>query len=274
MTINILIATINEGIQKIDKILLPFDHRISYIISHQITDDTDYTHTVLSLQQRNDVKYLSLNEKGLSKNRNNCLRYIDADFVYICDDDVRLLHQNLLHVIEKFQEDKDIDLLRCQIDTFEQKAYKQYSNKEYIIKHVMQLRNISSIEMIVRSTFLKEKDIWFDERFGIGAEYPTGEDFIFAVDVFRNNGKIAYYPLTIVLHENEGTGSELSDSVIYARGAVFARIFGVLGFFVDLYVSLKQRKRYKEHYTLYRYLKLMCLGSFSFCKKIKVDNHA
>ena len=267
MKLNILISTINEGIYKIKDIFLPLEENISYIVSHQITNDKDYSQEISLLQQREDVKYVSLCTKGLSKNRNNCLRYADGDIVYICDDDVRLAHHSVLAAIRRLEEDESIDVLRCQIETFDGKPYKYYNTREYVMRHITQLTSISSIEMIVKKAFLKENNILFDERFGLGSPYPTGEDFVFAVDIFRKNGKIVHFPRTIALHEDEGTGSKLSDSVIYARGAVFARVFGFAGFLANLYVALKQRKKYKSKYSFYDYLKLMCLGSLNFIRK-------
>jgi len=190
-----------------------------------------------------------------------------GDIVYICDDDVRLAHHSVLAAIRRLEEDESIDVLRCQIETFDGKPYKYYNTREYVMRHITQLTSISSIEMIVKKAFLKENNILFDERFGLGSPYPTGEDFIFAVDIFRKNGKIVHFPRTIALHEDEGTGSKLSDSVIYARGAVFARVFGFAGFLANLYVALKQRKKYKSKYSFYDYLKLMCLGSLNFIRK-------
>lgn len=264
MKLNILISTINDGIRNVEKIFLPEDNAISYIISHQVTNYKDYSTEVTLLKQRKDVIYLSSNVKGLSKNRNNCLEHIDGDIVYICDDDVSLLYEGILKIIEKFKNSDNIDVLRCQIKTFEGKPYKQYKPVEYKIDSLSQLTNFSSIEMTVKSAFIKENHIWFDEKFGIGAQYPTGEDFIFITDIFKKNGNIVHHPIDIVEHEEFGTGGILSNDIIIGRGAVFARVFANLGLIANIYFAIKNKKKYKGKYTFWEYNKLLFQGNSSY----------
>ncbi len=267
MKLNILISTINDGIKNIEKIFLPTDNRISYIISHQITNNKDYSNEVTKLKRQQDIIYLSLDVKGLSKNRNNCLKHINGDIVYICDDDISLLYESILKVIEKFKNSDNLDVLRCQVRTFEGKPYKKYNPQEYKIDSIMQLTNFSSIEMIVKSSFIKENHIFFDEDFGIGAQYQVGEDFIFIADILKKNGNIVHYPIDIVKHGEFGTGGMLSDNVIVGRGAVFRRVFGKLSFIVNIYFAIKNKKKYKAKYTFWEYSKLLFKGNYDYARK-------
>ena len=267
MKLNILVSTINDGIKNIEKIFLPLDNKISYIISHQITNNKNYSNEVTKLKQRKDTIYLSLDVKGLSKNRNNCLKHIDADIVYICDDDVSLLYENILKVIEKFKNSDNLDVLRCQVKTFEGKPYKQYKPIEYKVVSLIQLTNFSSIEMTIRSSFIKENQLSFDENFGIGAQYPIGEDFIFITDIFKKNGNIVHYPIDIVEHGECGTGGVLSDNVILGRGAVFRRVFGKLNFIVNICFAIKNKKKYKTKYTFWEYNKLLFQAKHDYDRK-------
>lgn len=267
MKLNILISTINDGIKNIEKIFLPEDNAISYIISHQITNNKDYINEVTTLKDRQDTIYLSLDVKGLSKNRNNCLKHMDGDIVYICDDDVILVHEGILKVIEKFKNSDKIDVLRCQVKTFEGQAYKQYKPTEYKIDRLIQLTNFSSIEMTVKSSFIKENKLSFDENFGIGAQYPIGEDFIFITDILKKNGNIVHYPIDIVEHEAFGTGAVLSDDIIIARGAVFRKVFGKISSVVNIYFAIKNKKKYDAKYTFLGYTKLLFQGSHDYARK-------
>ncbi len=265
--LNILVSTINDGIKNIGKIFLPLDNKISYIISHQVTNNKDYSNEITQLKQRKDTLYLSLDVKGLSKNRNNCLKHIDGDIVYICDDDVGLRYESILKVIEKFKNSDNLDVLRCQVKTFEGRPYKQYKSIEYKVDSLIQLTNFSSIEMTVKSSFIKENYISFDESFGIGAPYPLGEDFIFITDIFKKNGNIVHYPIDLVEHGEFGTGGVLSDNVIFGRGAVFRRVFGKLSFIVNIYFAIKNQKKYKAKYTFWEYNKLLFQGNHDYARK-------
>lgn len=267
MKLNILVSTINEGIYKIENLLMPSHSDISYIISHQLTDDQNYSTNRLTFLDRDDILYVTMTGKGLSRNRNHCLKYADGDLLLICDDDVALIEKHILQISTIFEKYNDVDMIRFQIQTYSGKPYKKYINKTHDIRRLAELTNISSVEMVIRHSFLKEHSIWFDERFGIASEYAVGEDFIFATDIFRAKGSIMHYPLDIVKHDAYGTGGKLTRDVIYGRGAVFSRVFGYLSLIVDLYFSLKHQKEYKEKYTFYQYFKIMLSGSYDFLSR-------
>ena len=263
MKLNILVSTINEGIYKIENLLMTPHPKISYIISHQLTYDQDNLDR-LAFLDRDDISYVTMSGEGLSSNRNHCLKYADGDLLLICDDDVALIEKHILQIPMIFEKYTDVDMIRFQVQTYSGKPYKKYINKIHHIRRLTQLTNISSVEMVIRYSFLKKHPIWFDERFGIASDYAVGEDFIFATDILKANGRIMHYPLDIVKHDTHGTGGSISRDVIYGRGAVFARVFGYLSLIGDLYFSLKHKQEYKDKYTFYQYLKIMLSGSYDF----------
>lgn len=266
MKLNILISTINEAIYKIENLLMTSHPEISYIISHQLTYNQDYSGK-LAFLDRDDIVYVTMSGKGLSRNRNHTFKYADGDLLLICDDDVELIEKHILQIPRIFEKYSDIDMIRFQVQTFSGKPYKKYINKIFNIRRIAQLTNVSSVEMVIRHSFLKEHSILFDERFGIASEYEVGEDFIFATDILKANGNIIHYPLDIVKHDAYSTGGKLTEDVIFGRGAVFSRVFGYSAFIVNLYFSLKHRKEYKQRYTFYQYFKIMLEGSYDFLKR-------
>lgn len=265
MKLNILISTINDGIYKVENILMPPHSEISYIISHQLTCEKDYSNS-LSFLDREDISYVTMAGKGLSRNRNNGLKYADGDLLLICDDDVVLIEKHILQIPMIFERYNDADMIRFQVQTYSGKPYKTYRDEVYPIRRVTQLTNFSSIEMVIRHSFLEQHPVWFDERFGIASEYAVGEDFIFAADIFKGNGVIIHYPMDIIKHDDHGTGGKVSKDIIYGRGAVFARAFGHLSFVIDIYFALKHRKMYRDVFSIGQYVKLMFLGSYHFLR--------
>ncbi|MDM5272400.1 glycosyltransferase family A protein [Sulfurovum sp. zt1-1] len=270
MKLNILISTIDNRILNLKNILQTYDANITYIISHQVTQDLNHElETYIDvLSHRDDVVYGRLPNKGVAKNRNNTLRYLQPSTVsLIVDDDVILCENAFYNVLQAFLENPSADFISFKILDLEDKDFKSYPK----VKQWHSLRTLTGIgttEVAFKSDFVLSNQIRFDERFGPGSDiYPSGEDFIFAMDLYKRKAKMLYIPIPIVKHPHDSTGNDWNSNIVFAKGAVFARVFGYLSVIVDVYFSLKHRKEYKEQFTFYRYLKRMLSGSYDYLSR-------
>ena len=266
----VLISTINDRILNLKNIIQAYDEEIIYIVSHQINEELrDETKNYIdSLNKRKDVLCSVLAGKGVAKNRNNTLQFIEPlSICLILDDDVQLCEDIFRTVIKSFEDNQSADFISFKILDLEGNDYKSYP-KEKQWHTFRTLTGVGTTEMAFRSDFILDNNVRFDERFGPGADqYPLGEDFIFAMDLYYLKTKMLFLPIPIVKHPKASTGSSLDKKVIFARGAVFARIFGRWSYILDIYFTLKHNKMYKNSFTLFGYLKLMLLGSNDFFKK-------
>jgi len=270
MKLNILISTIDNRILNLKNILQTYDENVIYIISHQVTNHLNHElETYIdTLTRRDDVIYSKLPHKGVAKNRNNTLKYIQPSSVsLIVDDDITLCENAFHNVSQAFCENPSADFISFKILNLEEQDYKSYPR----VKQWHTLRTLAGIgttEIAFKSDFIINNTIKFDERFGPGSvRYPSGEDFIFAMDVYKRKAKMLFIPIPIVKHPQNSTGNDWTSKIVFAKGAVFARVFGYLSYIVDIYFSLKHHKEYKKEYTFYRYLKLMLSGSYDFLNR-------
>lgn len=270
----ILISTLNARIMNLKNIIDVCDDQVVYIVSHQVNEELkEQTRSYIdSLCKRKDVRYSVLKGQGVAKNRNNTLRFIEPSSIcLILDDDVKLCKDIFITVKKSFDENLSAAFISFKILDLEGNDYKSYP-KEKQWHTALTLTGIGTTEMAFKSDFILENNIRFDEAFGPGAEnYPLGEDFIFAMDVYKSNAKMLFLPIPIVKHPKGSTGSSLNKKVIFARGAVFARVYGWLSYILDIYFTLKHKKMYKNSFTFFEYLKLMLLGSHDFLNRRK--NH-
>ena len=88
MTLQLLICTIDGGIQQVAQLVLPPAPDISYVVSWQHSSPDDERTLPVALV-RDDIQVYHLEGRGLSRNRNNCLRHATGDICLICDDDCR-----------------------------------------------------------------------------------------------------------------------------------------------------------------------------------------
>jgi hypothetical protein len=72
---------------------------------------------------------------------------------------------------------------------------------------------------------IREAKIEFDERFGLSAKIPLGEEHIFVNDVIVNDLQAIYFPEEIVFHHLESSGKkkEKSKKNFFYKGAIHSR---------------------------------------------------
>lgn len=268
----ILISTINERILNILNILQEYNKNIVYIVSHQIDEEQndEVKQFVSLLCKRKDVLYSSLDGKGVAKNRNNTLRFIkNSAICLILDDDVVLCENAFDRVKESFKMNSYADFISFKILDLDGNDYKTYP-KEKQWHTLRTLTGIGTTEMAFKSDLILDHAVMFDERFGPGSDiYPIGEDFIFAMDLYKMNTKMLFLPIPIVKHPHESTGGSLDRKVILGRGAMFARVFGLKAFIINILFSIKKYIDYRQEISFLSYLGLLTKGTVSYIKFYK-----
>ena len=119
---------------------------------------------------------------------------------------------------------------------------------------------VASVEIALRRSSIEESRLRFDEHFGLGAEFPTGEENIFLADALDKGLKLLYMPIPIVMHPPESSGQDYDNiKLVQAKGAMFERIFGLKGHAVSFLFALKKYK--SSSHSLFRFYFLMLQGT-------------
>ncbi len=230
MTLQILISTMNNKF--IDRNITP---PAPYVLINQISP-----------------------EKGLSKSRNQAIAKNSSDIGLISDDDLEYKEDIENIILEAFTKNSDADIITFQVQTPDGLAYKKYKADSFwhTQKSIM---SVSSVEIAFRNSSIKEKALTFDERFGLGSDFPTGEEVIFLSDALKMGLKILYIPIPIVIHPLESSGKNYDNPLlIQAKGAMFYRIFSFLGYGASLLFALKKYK--SSPHSLMHFFALMSEG--------------
>ena len=217
MIINVLISTIDSGINKISKIIQDKISDVKYIVSYQYTDNKPAK--IPKDLNKDDVIISQIPGRGLSRNRNNALRFATGDIGVIADDDVKYLSDSFNIIRKVFEENRDLDVACFKIKTPDgEPEYKKYPEERYLLNKGKR-HSISSIEIAFRINRIKEKDISFDERFGLGNKIITsGEESVFIQDCIKERLKVEFFPLYIVEHLLDSTTRKiLPYSKFWAR---------------------------------------------------------
>lgn len=201
LTLDILICTLNEGINNVSSVLLPQQEGVSYVVSWQ---QDGYECDVPAALLRSDVTVVTLPGRGLSRNRNNAIAHSSADICLIADDDVTYTPDSIRDVINTFESNPHLDVatFRSQSD-FEKKQFPDYS---FSLAKPAKGYYVSSIEITFRRTSIVGK-LSFNELLGLGAPVlHAGEESVFIIEAVRRRLDCRYFPITIVTHNHPTTG--------------------------------------------------------------------
>lgn len=268
----VLISTIDSRILNLKDILQSYDENIHYIISHQITAKVDQNilNFIDDLIGRKDVQYSTLEGKGVAINRNNTLKFIEpSSLCLILDDDILICQNAFENIIKAFHDNIDADFISLKILDLKGSDYKSYP-KEKQWHTLRTLTGIGTTEIAFRSDMIFKNNILFDERFGPGSDiYPIGEDFIFAMDLYKMKTKMLFLPIPIVKHPRDSTGGSLDQKVILGRGAMFARVFGWKAFMINILFGIKKHSTYSKERSFFSYLSLLTKGTIDYFRSTK-----
>ena len=242
MRFQILIATMEGAF---------FEHNIDVPSSYLVVNQ--YKNT--PFENQNTHNY---NEAGLSKSRNHALALSQGEISLISDDDIAYIQNIEQTILDAFEKNPDADIITFQIQTPQGEPYKRYKQKSFW--HTPKtLMGVCSVEIAFKTTKIREKALFFDEAFGLGATFPTGEENIFLTDALKKGLKILYLPIPIVIHPSDSSGMHYNNSTLtQAKGAMFYRIFGIAGYGISILFAYKKYKESK--YTLKQFIAIMFQG--------------
>lgn len=216
--LQVLICTMGaEGIRRVADAGHPRLDGVEYLVCWQLPD-ADYP--VPAELMREDFTILKHASRGLSRNRNFALASASAPYCLIADDDVVYNPQQLPEIIAVFDRDPQLA-----VATFEYSGSdaKHYPDRRFDLRRAPKGYYVSSIEIAFRHKPIVDADIRFNENFGIGARFPSGEEDIWLHDALKNGLKGEFFPIVIANHNGISTGvrSEGSKQAIVTKGAVF-----------------------------------------------------
>lgn len=224
LTLEIMVATYGpDGPRKVAGMLLPPMEGISYLVSWQSPGDALIPK---ELDDREDVRVVTLDGVGLSRNRNNCLENAMGDLLMVCDDDLILYPDGLRKVIEVFEENHGLEYGSFRYDSDSPKVY---PSRETSLRKLPKGFFQSSVEIVLRRNSRAGK-LRFPENFGLKApEFGVGEEELLLLRARRQGLDCRFFPITTCRHPGHTTGvaSEMPDAVLRGFGACAATEYPV-----------------------------------------------
>lgn len=187
-----------------------------------------------------NVRCISYAETGLSRSRNRLLEHAKGDFLLVCDDDIAFEPGSFSAVRDALQRYPDDDVLTFRMADLDGKPRKRYPGKS--VPHGRwSIARVSSCEIGFRRRAILTSGVRYDERFGLGARYPGGEEVVFLKDCLDLGLRLRFVPITISRHPAESTGRRMNEATEFARGALFRQLYGASAWAMGPLFYLKKR---------------------------------
>lgn len=256
--LSICVSTINERIGQLQKLLETIPEEAECLLIHQVTDETDYRETYASLK---GCRILTQTGKGLSRSRNLALKEAKGEWVYLCDDDVQLLPGLIEKLEQAVSDHPECALFRFRIDSTTNTPFKDYPAHSRVLDRSM-AGSVSSAEIICKRS--AAEGVSFNESFGLGTSFPSGEEYLFVLDMLFKGHSMWYIPVSIVMHPPESTGTSFSPAVIRSKGALIRHRFGIAFLLLNLLYAVRKHPVYAQQTGFFAYLKEIYRGSFQY----------
>ena len=206
----------------------------------------------MPVSDRTDLRYRALDTQGLSHSRNSALAQCETPFLVFADDDMELDVQGLKALAAEMIRAPGLAFAAGwragRLPVTGRRAGRYRLRK-------LNAGRICAPELMIRMDPIRRHNIRFDPRFGVGAEYPVGEDYIFTCDMLDAGLCGVAFPIVTGAHPDLSTGDNWHDTgLLRARRAVLSRCFGLAAVPVLLAYALRHRKRLGGWRDAWRFL--------------------
>lgn len=255
--LQVLICTLGEaGIQRVAKGEHPRVPGVEYLVSWQLPDgDVAIPDELL----RPDFRIIKNATRGLSRNRNLSIAAATAPYCLISDDDLDYFADSIAKIIDIFDKNPELDIATFKYSGADTKQYPDYS---FNLSKPPKGYYISSVEIAFNRNKISETGVLFNERFGVGAEFPAGEEDIWIHDLLKRKLNGEFFPITIAYHPRETTGTRRASDpdIIRTKGAVFSHTHP-LSWPLRMLAHVWRNYRSKTKISTYKYLKSWLKGA-------------
>jgi GT2 family glycosyltransferase len=236
--ISLLVSTVDLNFQENKSFAQNIDFSICEVI---VIQQQIHSNELLSLAF--EAHIVSYKEKGLAKSRNRAIEHATCPIALICDDDVQFLKGFEQDILAAYEEFPNAALISFKIQDESGLPYKTYleANQSHSFRSIMRVNSIETSIQVNKLGSIQP----YDERFGLGASCPTGEDTIFAIDCYKAGLLCIYVNKTIVVHPLESSGKIFNVDYPFYRGQLYRRAFGWLGIPFGIFFAIKKYKLYR-----------------------------
>jgi len=215
------------------------------------------------------IRMISVNDRGLSKSRNQAIDNSDSDICVIADDDLKYHSGYKDIIINAYKKYTDADIIAFDVPSTNQMR-PTASLKEGKVDFLHSMK-IASFQITFKRMSIVDNNINFNELFGAGSKYTCGEENIFLVEALKKGLKIYFVNENIaIVDHNESTWfNGFDDKYFITKGAMFYEMFPLISWLLVIQFALRKRSIIKS-YTTFEVISIMLRGIKEYKKHLSL----
>ena len=181
--VEVLLATMNQlNIDIVDKMRI----KSPVFIANQ-TDKYAYDEAI---KDKNKIRMLSTDSKGVGINRNLCLLFSEQEILLFADDDMVYYDDYEKLIINAFNKSSNADVIIFNFDFVRENGV-----KEPFVKKTKRIRlhnalRYGACSIAIKKEIVDKYNLRFSTLFGGGCIYGSGEDSLFILDCLKYKIKV------------------------------------------------------------------------------------
>ncbi len=191
------------------------------------------------------VTMITTAQRGVGRNRNTALDSATSDILLFADDDVIYQNDMPMAVTEAFQSNPDADVI---IFSMDYTRNGQLIEQRHLQKHRMHLYNslrFGAVSIAVRRSSMEKAGIRFNENFGGGCKYSSGEDSLFLRDCYRNRLHVYShdYVLGRCARDSSSWFTGYNKKYFFDKGVLMGCLFPRFSYLMTLYFAIRFKRK-------------------------------
>lgn len=255
MNLQVLVATMHQN-----------DHSILEKMNIQsdaiVVNQCDRNHFENFEYHRNQIRFLSLAERGVGLSRNNALMRATAEICLFSDDDVTYVDGYRDLVLNAFKKHRDAGLIVFNVPSTNPQRQPETTKRNHRVRWFNSLR-YGTYRMAIKTETIRRQNVYFSLLYGGGARFGSGEDSLFIFDCLKKRIKV--YADTSVIgyvsQENSTWFEGHTEKYFTDKGALYHSLSGKWCTLLCLQYTLRRKSTFKSEMNWFKAFKLMMRGA-------------
>lgn len=249
MKFSLLLGTYGSRLKELDYLFDSLD-RQSYKNFELIVGSQTNFDSIEELLSKHKFEYKHVHADGIGcANSRNATMDLASGDVYTFTDDDCWYKDDSLEIVKKYFDEYNPDIGIFQhYDPIKGKSTINYPKEKILGLSRLQTLKQATLDMWFNSSSIDPHTHKFDERFGIGTKYNSGEENIYIMDAYNEGKRKMYYFPEIVAYHPYKEVNYIDKKSMLGKGPLFKRLFGsFMGFFMFIAFGFKKKKEIKEN---------------------------
>lgn len=236
------------------------------VIANQHNVDSITTQTT----EYGEIKMITTATRGVGLNRNIALMASDAEILLFADDDIVYYDGTLDGVKQAFKQLPDADVIIFSLDFTKKGVVFEERHLPIKRRNIFNGLKFGACALAIRRDAAIKANIAFNQLFGGGCIYGSGEDSLFIIECLKKGLHVYTHPYVLGACAKDSSTwfKGYNEKYFFDKGAFWNYAFPKTKMLFIIALAVKLKKKKKTELTLCRMITTMIKGAKASCKLI------